>query len=112
MYYYKNVKKIETQFKQNNLVDDNLNNQNYNNIFNPEIDISGDFKLNELDITLIDNSTGSYYPFLNLSLTQFNTQMINRNNLTINVSLELNSFNYIACVWEPSIERTKLNLNI
>ena len=47
-------------------------------------------------ITLIDNSTGSYYPFLNLSLTQFNIQMINRNNLTINFSLELNSFNYIA----------------
>ena len=52
MYYYKNVTKIETQFKKNNdnnLVDDNLNNQNYYNIFNPEIDISGNFNLNELD---------------------------------------------------------------
>ena len=35
--------------------------------------------------------------------------MVNRNNLKINVSIALNSFNYIACVWEPSIERTKIN---
>ena len=34
--------------------------------------------------------------------------MVNRNNLKITVSIALNSFNYIACVWEPSIERTTI----
>ncbi len=87
MYYYKYIKKIEIHFKQNNennLKDNNLNNQIYNNIWN---------------IILIDNSTESYYPFLNLSLTHVNTQMVNRNNLKKIFLFQLIHFIILLVFW-------------
>ena len=77
---------------------------------NSEIKISGGINFRELDIVLIDNSTGSYYPFLNLSLTEVMTQISNINTIDIKLSLSLNSFNYIACIWEPTIEITNIKL--
>ena len=38
------------------------------------------------------------------------TQISNINTIDIKLSLSLNSFNYIACIWEPTIEITNINL--
>ena len=68
--------------------------------------MTGAINLSNLDIVLIDNSTGSYYPFINISLSDFYIQIPNNSSLEMNVFLAVNSFNYIACIWEPSIEKT------
>ncbi len=38
------------------------------------------------------------------------TNITNLNKIDIRVSLSLNSFNYIACIWEPTIENTNIKL--
>jgi hypothetical protein len=69
---------------------------------------SGKLKFEKLDITLIDNSTGSYYPFMNLILVE-NKFTYNKKVLDSSLSLVLNSYNYISRVWEPTIEKVHFN---
>jgi hypothetical protein len=69
---------------------------------------NGKLKFEKLDITLIDNSTGSYYPFMNLILVE-NKLTYNKNVLDSSLSLVLNSYNYISRVWEPTIEKVHFN---
>ena len=132
-FYYKNEKRIENnefiqkkneelilkiqsensiKLNDNDIKKTNKNDLNTDFVFlsnkkkekDSTIKISGDINFTELDIVLIDNSTGSYYPFLNLSLTEIMTHITNTNQIDIKLSLSLNSFNYIACIWEPTIE--------
>ena len=70
---------------------------------------NGKFNFEKLDITLIDNSTGSYYPFMNLILSE-NNLVYNKKILDASLSLILNSYNYISRVWEPTIEKVHFNL--
>ena len=70
---------------------------------------SGKFKFEKLDITLIDNSTGSYYPFMNLIL--IDTKLTyDKKALDSSLSLILNSYNYISRIWEPTIEKVHFKL--
>ena len=69
----------------------------------------GQFKFEKLDITLIDNSTGSYYPFLNLVLSGIEMKYSNKL-IDSSLSLILYSYNYISRVWEPTIEKVHLSL--
>ena len=70
---------------------------------------NGKFNFEKLDITLIDNSTGSYYPFMNLILSE--TKLIyGKKILDASLSLILNSYNYISRVWEPTIEKVHFTL--
>ena len=97
----------------------NLNDNNSNNIQNESGKIipleytikeySGKFNFEKLDITLIDNSTGSYYPFMNLILSE-NKLVYGKKILDASLSLILNSYNYISRVWEPTIEKVHFNL--
>ena len=107
-FYYKNEKRIENnQFSQkenNELLKSQINENNI--IFKSKTNLTGAINLSNLDIVLIDNSTGSYYPFINISLSDFYIQIPNNSSLEMNVFLAVNSFNYIACIWEPSIEKT------
>ena len=100
------IKKI----KKNDLNTDFVFLSNKKNDNDSKIKIFGEINFIELDIVLIDNSTGSYYPFLNLSLKEIMTNITNLNKIDIRVSLSLNSFNYIACIWEPTIENTNIKL--
>ena len=70
---------------------------------------SGEFKFEKLDITLIDNSTGSYYPFINLILNEIKIKY-SKKVLDLSLALILYSYNYIARVWEPTIEKVPLSL--
>ena len=79
-FYYKNENAIQN-YENNNY---NLNESikllmNENNIVISNIEIIGNINLNELDIILIDNSTGSYYPFLNLNLKDVKTNIPSKN---------------------------------
>ena len=70
---------------------------------------TGKFNFEKLDITLIDNSSGNYYPFMNLILSE-NKLNYSKKILDASLSLILNSYNYISRVWEPSIEKVHFNL--
>ena len=69
---------------------------------------NGNLKFEKLDITLIDNSTGSYYPFMNLILAE-NKWAYHKQTLDSSLSLGLNSYNSISRVWEPAIEKVHFN---
>ena len=68
----------------------------------------GNFRFEKLDITLIDNSTGSYYPFINLILNELKIKY-SKKVVESSLTLILYSYNYIARVWEPTIEKLPLS---
>ena len=67
------------------------------------------FRFEKMDITLIDNSTGSYYPFMNLILNE-NIIKYCKKTLESSLKLVLYSYNYISRVWEPTIEKVHFSL--
>ena len=67
------------------------------------------FRFEKMDITLIDNSTGSYYPFMNLVLNE-NEIKYSKKTLESSLKLILYSYNYISRVWEPTIEKVHFAL--
>ena len=66
---------------------------------------SGVFIFENFNITLIDNSSGSYYPFAKLEISNINLDCKQDNTITSYFSILLSSYNYISCVWEPTIEK-------
>ena len=69
---------------------------------------AGEFKFEKFDITLIDNSTGSYYPFINLVLNEMEIKY-SKKVIDSSLTLILYSYNYISRVWEPTIEKVSLS---
>ena len=67
------------------------------------------FKFDKLDITLIDNSTGSYYPFMNIIFSEIKVKYLQKV-LDSSLSLILYSYNYISRIWEPTIEKVRFSL--
>ena len=67
------------------------------------------FRFDRLDITLIDNSTGNYYPFMNLILNE-NKIKYGKKVLEASLSLILYSYNYISRIWEPTIEKVHFSM--
>ena len=129
--YYLNKILIDTEKKllsqkynnMNNSIDNNNNLPNaprqHNNLHNlirnklkeKSILFSGDFNFESFCVTLIDNSSGSYYPFAQLKINKINLQCNPENKINSYFSLLLNSYNYISCVWEPTIEQVFIQLN-
>ena len=66
---------------------------------------SGILTFENFNITLIDNSSGSYYPFAKLEINNINLDCKQDNTITSYFSILLSSYNYISCVWEPTIEK-------
>ena len=99
---------------QNNIynIDNNLsriNSYNYvQNLIEKSVLFQGSFHFENFNITLIDNSSCSYYPFAKLELTSINLDCKRDNTITSNFSLLLLSYNYISCVWEPTIEKANI----
>ena len=107
-YYLKNLELINIKKdnlnndKNNKIKDKNILNylsKNNNTIFTGEVN----FKM--LDITLIDDSKKSYHPFMNIINENIKLILNPDKSLEISFSLILYSYNYIACVWEPTIEK-------
>ena len=66
--------------------------------------------LSEIDFTFVDNSFGSYQPFLNGCLNELILKYNNKKTFEFNFNLLLFSYNYISCEWEPILENLFLKL--
>ena len=127
--YYLNKVLIENEKKKLNYNKSNNSNNINNNMDNipkhhnyfkrlisgelieKSIKFSGNFNFESFNITLIDNSSGSYYPFAKLNLNKINLQCDPNNKINSYFSLLLSSYNYISCVWEPTIEYVFIQFN-
>ena len=123
--YYLNKILIDTEKKKlnNNNMIDNVNHHNNNHhhsyfhrlisghLIEKSINFTGNFNFESFNITLIDNSSGSYYPFAKLSLNKINLECYPNNRINSYFSLLLSSYNYISCVWEPTIENIFIQFN-
>ena len=72
--------------------------------------ITGELKFNKIDITLIDDSRGSYQPFLNFDFEAMKIIINPDNTFFSDFLFVISSYNYIACVWEPTIEKLPIKL--
>ena len=107
-YYLKNlelikIKKENLKNDKNNIVKDK-NILNYLSKNNNTIS-TGELHFKILDITLIDDSKKSYHPFMNIINENIKLILNPDKSLETSFSLILYSYNYIACVWEPTIEK-------
>ena len=75
------------------------------------IETSGAFSLENLNITLIDNSKGSYQPFLNFNIKDLFLSFSQEKAFTSRFCFRFSTYNYIACFWEPAIEKLDINSN-
>ena len=69
---------------------------------------TGELFFEKLDIILIDNSKGSYHPFMNVINEKIHLVSNPDKTIESQFSLVLYSYNYISCKWEPTIEKTKI----
>ena len=77
-----------------------------------KIVISGDYNLERINITLIDNSKGSFHPFMAININKAYGIINPDQSIDSSFSFQLFSYNYISCVWEPTIEKTIIKYNI
>ena len=73
--------------------------------------LAGELVCKNISITLIDDSKGSYQPFLNFSFEETYLNFNPDNSFFANFIFRLSSYNYIACVWEPVIEKLPIKSN-
>ena len=66
----------------------------------------------KLDFTLVDNSYGSYQPFLTGALNKVSLNYNQQNTIECNLNILLSSYNYISCIWEPILENLFIKLNL
>ena len=123
MTFFNNEKRLSNDKFLKNLEECNkLNNLDKNNIITIQTEsgkiiplegalkvYTGKFNFEKLDITLIDNSTGSYYPFINFILNDMEIKYTKKL-LESSLNLILYSYNYISRVWEPTIEKVYISI--
>ena len=73
--------------------------------------LAGELSLKKISLTLIDDSKGSYQPFLNFFFENNKITYNPDNTFNSKFSFRLTSYNYIACMWEPVIEKVPIILN-
>ena len=110
----KNNSKSNYEFKKKN----EINNRFINSgkitpapLINKKLIFTGEFNFEKLDITLIDNSKGSYHPFMNIINNKIYLILNPDKSIEASFSFQLFSYNYIACIWEPTIENTIIKLS-
>ena len=64
----------------------------------------------KFDFILVDNSYGSYQPFLSGALSKISINY-QEEILDCNFNILLSSYNYISCIWEPIFENIFIKLN-
>ena len=72
---------------------------------------AGIMALKKINLTLIDDSKGSYQPFLNFTLENFSVTFDPDDLFYSEFWFRFSSYNYIACVWEPVIEKLPIKSN-
>ena len=72
--------------------------------------IKAKLSFSKIDFTFVDNSYGSYQPFLNGCLNELILNYSNKKKFECNFNLLLFSYNYISCEWEPILENLILKL--
>ena len=73
--------------------------------------LAGELTLKKINLTLIDDSKGSYQPFLKFYFENNKINYNPDNTFNSKFSFRLTSYNYIACMWEPVIEKVPIILN-
>ena len=101
----KNIEK-KTDIKENSKITPNNFMKKTNDII-----YVGDFNFKKLDIILIDNSKGSYHPFMNFIIKEINFVLNPDKSFESIISIYLFSYNYISCIWEPTLEKTIVEIN-
>ena len=81
-----------------------------NGLLQKSLPITGLIDFKKVNITLIENSKEIYHPFLNFILEGFYCNINPNKSLEATLAFEIFSYNYIACKWEPSIEKTSAKL--
>ena len=120
--YLKNLEELKTiQQKQNNndIKKNKIKTIKKNNyitktgtpIDDGKIVFSGELNFEKLDISLIDNSKGSYHPFMNFIFDKMLIVLNPDNTLESSFNFVLFSYNYIACIWEPTIDKTTIKFS-
>ena len=123
--YLLNFKMLEDSIKKgeeflNTKYQDNKNNKNNintniilkesqttpNEFFGKKMAFIGDLNFEKFDLTLIDNSKGSYQPFMNIIYNKTYLVLNPDKSIEASFTFHLFSYNYIACIWEPTIEKT------
>ena len=76
-----------------------------------ELETTGAISLENINITLIDNSKGSYQPFLNFNIKDFYLNFTPDIGFSSKFSFRFSTYNYIAGFWEPAVEKIIINSN-
>ena len=71
--------------------------------------VNGEFQWNSVEITLIDNSNQNFYPFMQVIFNPIYAE-IEDQKIVCTLSFLVNSFNYIARVWEPNVEKCGITI--
>ena len=78
---------------------------------NNNLTFTGEFNFEKLDIILIDNSKDCYHPFMNIINNKIYLILNPDKSFEASCSVQLYSYNYIACVWENTIENTSIKFS-
>ena len=101
-----NGKKVENDTDNKNKIKNIFNNLINKN--NEEFLFKGEFNFKPMNITLIDDSFGSFHPFINFGIEYITMRIDEDKKSKVDLSWKLLSYNYIACVWEPMIEKNNI----
>ena len=105
----KNKGNFDSKKEENKII--NILNINETPNYNPNDNIgviAGELFFKNINIILIDDSKGSYQPFLKFDFEQFFINVNPDYSSISNCSFRMSSYNYISCVWEPVIEKLLL----
>ena len=120
--YILNFKMLEESMKRGDALLNNKNQGNKNNnndlnkieqvtpneFFWKKMLFTGELNFEKFDLTFIDNSKGSYQPFMNMINNKIYLVFNPDKSLEASFSFLLFSYNYLACIWEPTIEKTMI----
>ena len=101
-YYERNI--INLLNKEKNKDNKNIIKEKNNKLF--EIHST----LNKIDITLVDDYSNNYFPFLNLNIINTNSIISDKKEMKTSINLILSTYNYISSIWEPIIEKSQIKL--
>lgn len=71
--------------------------------------VNGEFQLNLVEITFIDNSNQNFFPFMQVIFNPIYAEVEDQKIVCV-LSFLVNSFNYIARVWEPNVEKCGITI--
>ena len=109
-----NKNNINKKEDKNNLINKNLSKKSQmtsNDFFGKKMLYTGELNFEKFDLTFIDNSKGSYQPFMNLINNKMYLVLNPDNSVEASFSFILFSYNYLACIWEPTIEKTMVKFS-